>query len=232
MGVADFNIYMFAGGAGGNFLTNIIIIAISVLFLIGAIFAVVKFKRHRKLSIPLAEEIPLSDNRTALKMSKCGWFGKHQQFWGLKESGEQEVVTKDNRRILFVSSEDFTDINGRMGIRAIRKPDDPKVLIPVAKTTIKNKELILDIAPADYRDVAVRLVELEHENLAKTWEKHAPMLVAIGLMVVAIVIGTYMIQQGANTSKYILDKSVETSKILKSATQTINTMPATSSTAP
>lgn len=219
----DFNVYQYLGGMQG-FIQGFYVLVIGIVAMFVVLIAVIKIKRFRKLKIPIIEYIQLKNGSLSTKTHlKAGWFGKHQKFWGLKETGEDELVTSDKRRIPNAASTDFEEINGRMGLKVLRKPDDPKILIPISKSEIKNDKLIMEIAPADYRDVAVRLVELEHQNLMSNFNKYAPTFMALGMILLCFVICTYMVQQAG---KFGLEVIAQAKSINK------NPAPITSNKAP
>ena len=73
------------------------------------------------------------------KKCKAGYFKHRTTFFGLYDYGYEEVCkTKDGREILNVSSEDFHEINGKMGLIVQRSPEDPRVLVPINKCKLDN----------------------------------------------------------------------------------------------
>ena len=97
-------------------------------------------------------------------------------------------------------------------------------LIPTPVTTIKkmevtNAHLLMEIAPADYRDASVKIINNTEKETQGKWEKLAPILVfgtmAIVFMITIILI-VQMVKQGQTEAKNLILEAgklaLETSK--------------------
>ena len=178
------------GNVGAWFATIFFWIVVVLGFFI-FIFVCLVIRKRRKLIYPVIEVTDLGGGKVGMRNTKAGWFKSDTTFFGLIEKGgEDKLRVKDGREIQNASSADFHDINGRRGILIQRKPDDPKVLLPIEKSVfinkvhlvkdktgkIINKVLLEDgsltilnkIAPADFRDTSSKIIQqAEQETLSK-----------------------------------------------------------------
>jgi len=156
----------------------IVILIMGVVF-IGSLY----FRQQRRFIYPCIEMVSLGQGKVSAVFTKAGWFKKNRIFFGLIESGgEQELICKDNKRKIFnVSSTDYHEINGKRGVICKRKDDDPEVLVPVDSVKVENLNLLLRIAPADYRDAAVDILETKRKETMGWLQQNAPMLIAVGV---------------------------------------------------
>lgn len=212
------------------------------LFLVATI-GFLLLRKRKKLMYPAIELTDLGAGKIGFKRSKAGWFKSKTILFGLLDwSGEEIMKLKDGRKVQDVSSEDFHDIDGRRGLLIIRKPEDPKILLPINKAGVTsyykkeeildrhgrgtgkyrivaqdlkpvkgmkvlNEKLLLEIAPADYRDASAKIVfDAEKETMAK-WEKIAPYVVfgAMGMIfLVTIILIVQMVKQGQTNAKDLI----------------------------
>jgi len=153
-------------------------------FIIGFLW----IKKQRKFKFPCLEVIGLGEGKVMTSLTKCGWFRSQRKFFGLWEyGGEEELIVKDGRKIQCASSVDYHTINGKRGIIAKRKDDDPEILVPLSKVKIENLKLIGEIAPADYRDAAVNIIEKYEKETMTWWQQNAPIIVLAGVIIFALI---------------------------------------------
>jgi len=147
------------------------------------------FRKARKYQYPCIEIIGLGQGKVSIINTKAGWFKKRSMFFGLIEAGgEQELKCKDgNRKIFDASSVDYHEINNKRGIICKRKDDDPDVLVPLSHVEVQGLHLLVRIAPADYRDAAVDILESKRKETMSWLEKNAPLLIGITIFVFGIV---------------------------------------------
>ena len=147
------------------------------------------WNKRKKYIFPVVEITGLGKGKVSLDYSKAGWFKKKKVFFGLIEKGgEEELICKrGNRKIYYVSSQDYHDINGKRGIICKRKDDDPEILVPLSKVEIKNPEVIAEIAPADFRDVAVQILDEKKKESLTWWEQNAPLVITLGILGFALI---------------------------------------------
>jgi len=166
-----------------------------------------KIKKRRKLRYPILMVVNIGNGKIATKETTAGWFKQKTMFFGLIDYGHEEVLkTKDGLRVLAGASTDFHEINGKSGLICKQKDDDPKILVPISKAKVYNEHLLAEIAPADYRDASVQIMEEATSELKPTWEKILGYALFGGAIIIAIV-GFIFASQTFNHS---IDKASET----------------------
>jgi len=99
-------------------------------------------------------------------------------------------------------------------------------LVPIPVTTLKkmevtNAHLLAEIAPADYRDASVKIVNNTEKETQNKWEKLAPILVfgtmAIVFMITIILI-VQMVKQGQTEAKNLI---LEAGKVALEASKNV-----------
>ena len=82
------------------------------------------------------------------------------------------------------------------------KADDPKILVPISKAhlTAEGNRMLMDIAPADFRDACSKIIsDAEKESLSK-WETIAQVLV-FGFVAMVLFISIILTIQYANNQQ-------------------------------
>jgi len=181
------------GGIGGAILgwgwtALLIFLAVGVIF--GFFIFGLWIARERKFSIPLIEVIGLGQGKIAIQRSKAGWIKKERVLFGLLETGGGTIcICKDGkRRIHNVSSEDYHEIDGKRGLIVKRKDDDPDVLVPISRVEVKNLSLMLEIAPADYRDAAIEILNEKKKEAYGWWDENKALVISMGIFLLMFVI--------------------------------------------
>ncbi|MCK4500827.1 hypothetical protein KAU11_10030 [Candidatus Babeliales bacterium] len=177
-------------GAGAlGMLSSTLTWAIGLIIFILIVIAGAKIKQMKKFRYPVLEIIGLGQGKVSIQMTKGGWFKKNRSFFGLIEgSGEEELITKQGKRKIHnISSTDYHELNGRRCIIAKRKDDDPEVLVPLSKVEVKNLSLLASIAPADYRDAGIQILEAKKRETMSWMEKNSPMLIAMGVFIFGLI---------------------------------------------
>jgi len=180
------------GMMGGVFLgwaSSLVFWALLILFLFSLFILFLIIKRKLKFVYPCLEIISLGQGKISVNVSKAGWFKKNKNFFNLIETGgEQELICKNgNRKIFCASSVDYHEINGKRGIICKRKDDDPEVLVPISKVNIENLDLLLRIAPADYRDAAEDILEKKKQEVLTWVEKNLPLIISLTVFIFGLV---------------------------------------------
>lgn len=222
------NIFFVFGQMQG-ILANILMFVVVGIIIGSFLFIIIFVKKTKKLKFPVLEIIKLKHGRIAINKTKAGWFKRQQKFFGLIEKGEELMMTEDKRIIADVSAEDFEEINGKRGLVVRRKDDDPKILLPISRIQFQNENLLMEIAPADFRDTAIRLLEQEADNLKTGFEKKLPQIINIGLVVITMIVLMFLIQQSSQALQQTADKCLAYQQACKT-TQTAP--PPASNTAP
>lgn len=85
-----------------------------------------------------------------------------------------------------------------------------QALDPIKKMDVTNLELLLEIAPADYRDASVKIITATEKETANKWEKFVPLLV-FGTMaiifMISIILIVQMVKQGQAEAKDLILES-------------------------
>ena len=168
-----------------------------IIFFVLAILGTLYIKKKRKLKYNVIEIVDRGNNDVEINTDlKAGWFGKRQYLKGLWCTGEEVLTTNLGDKILYFSSEDYKIVNGKKGIVCFRDPVRQDILVPISRTSIKNKELLAAIAPADYTDVAINII---NDAVAETtdWKDKMIQLGSWALVVifslVAIIIISFVV---------------------------------------
>lgn len=163
--------------------------AIGLVVFMGVVLIGAKVKQARKFRYPCLEMIGLGQGKVSITLSKAGWFKKNRKFFGLVEmSGEQELICKDGKRKIHnISSTDYHEFNGRRCIICKRKDDDPDILVPLSKVEVVNLDLLASIAPADYRDAGIQIMEEKRRETMSWMEKNGALVIALGVFMFGII---------------------------------------------
>jgi hypothetical protein len=172
-----------------------IIIAIIIAACIMFFFAL----KYFKLKYPILIITDLGNGKINIESTKGGYF-RSRSFLGVDYSGAEVMKTKKGRRINSSSTEDFHDIKGKRGLICYRKSDDPAILVPLTRVDILGKNLTAQIAPADYRDAAVSIMEQTQQETMGKFEKYLPYvaLSAVGVICLIIILVTTKFATGAH----------------------------------
>ena len=148
--------------------------------------------------------IILTDNgngKVGMTLTRAGWFRSKKILGGLLDvSGERRLEVKDGRIVQQGSSADFHELNYKTGLILREKADDPKILLPISRVDLNtdSRRMIMQIAPADYRDACSKIIsDAEKEALSK-WETLAQVLVFGFLGVVLLISMILVIQYSKN----------------------------------
>jgi len=129
-------------------------------------------------------------------------------FFGLWDYGSEEVFRlKDGRTVLNISSEDFQEINGKMGVMVQRSPEDPRILVPITRVKIENGELLTKIAPADYRGTVIDIIRKAEKETQDKMDKIMQYAFWGGIIIfsfVAIILITQMVKNGQTEAKDLI----------------------------
>ena len=175
-------------GFGALFSSMLTWAIVALAFFVGA-FLMLKFKQSRKFKLPVLEITGLGQGKVSVNLSKAGWFKKNRRFFGLIEVGGEQIMltNKGKRRIYNISSTDYHEFNNKRCVICKRKDDDPEVLVPLSKVEVTNLKLVTSIAPADYRDTAIQLMEEKRKETMSWLDKNAPLLIAMGVFVFGLI---------------------------------------------
>jgi hypothetical protein len=169
----------------------IIILTIGIFFIYGWLV------RRSKLKYFALEFVRFGNGKVGVNQMKAGLFKSKTFLFGLFDYGNEFVMkTTNNKIIQGAKSTHLHDIFSKKGYILIRSPKDPKILVPISKVEFENLQAVMAIAPGDYRDASIRLV---NEAIKETagWEKLLP-YIAVGLVVVMTIINVVVNMQMTN----------------------------------
>jgi hypothetical protein len=179
-------------------------------------------RKKRKLVYYCHIDTDLGAGKIGRETTKAGWLKSKTMFFGLLDyGGEERLKTKDGRIIQNASAEDFQEIDGKRGICCVRKGDDPQILLPINKMIVTNKELLEEIAPADYRDASSKIISESEEETKGKYDKLLNVILygTIGIIfLICIILITKMVSEGqASAQQFSLDSMKTASEYCKSA---------------
>lgn len=177
--------------------------------IIGFFFGILVVRKRRKLNKIVLEKIDLGDGRIDYRLTKGGWFKKRFTLMGLWDYGSEFIFRlKDNSIVDNVSHQDYRMINGKLGIVVIRNPNDQKVLFPIHREFLSRNsmEMMNEVAPADYRDSAEKVIEQTDLEMQSKWQQYAPLIIIGVVVMITLIITILNTQYG----KYMVDKAIQT----------------------
>jgi hypothetical protein len=196
---------LFSWTTGSVFWVGIILI---LCILVG--FFYLFMNRRSKLKYNCLELLRFGNGKIGVNLHKAGLFSTHTLMRGLIDYGkESSYKILDGRLIQQGKTSQLHDILGKKGWIVVRKSGDPKILVPVDKIYIQNLGLMMDIAPADYRDASCRIVEAATKETMSWADKYLPYLL-IGALIIGIIISQVISMQMINNAQ---TKAIEIQKL-------------------
>lgn len=192
---------------------------------LAATFGFLWIRKKRKLIYPCLEIVDYSNGKMGFNQIKAGWFGKKKALRGWIDYGEEQVETQDGDLILNFSTEDFQEINGKRGIVCHRDPVNPDILVPITRATVKGKDMLAEIAPAEYRDAVLRIIDEADRETSDLTTKIVQWVLLGGTIIfalVAIIVITQMVKQGQKEAAELIANSGEI--CLKNAKEVCQTL--------
>ena len=177
------------GGAIGGWGSSMLFWAVIAMALCAIFIGFLYIKKQFSYKFPVCEVVGVGEGKVMFEYSKAGWFKKKSFFFGLIQAGgEQEMrVKRGGRKVQQVSSMDYHEINGKRGLIVKRKDDDPEVLVPLSKFEISNEKLLAEIAPADYRDAAIDILDEKRKETLTWWDENKSTLLLAGVIIFALI---------------------------------------------
>lgn len=170
-------------------------------------------RRKRRLMYPVAEYVDLGNGKSCINTDlKAGWFGKKLYLRGLWWTGEEIMRTSLGDIIHDFSTEDFQEVNGERGIHCYRDPVRQNILVPLDKTSFTNKAAVANIAPSDFTDTAVNIVNdatLEVSDWKDKLIQFGGWALVVIFSLVAIIVIVQMVNHGQDKSAELLLQSGE-----------------------
>jgi hypothetical protein len=175
------------GAVSGWLSSGLFWLIIGIGLTIGVISLLV-VNRNRKLKYNCLELINFGNGKVGINKLKAGTFKKKSIFFGLFDVGSENVYkTSDGRIIPEANSDDLHDIMNKKGFILRRKDDDPKLLVPISAIGWKNERALFEIAPADFRDASVNIVEGATKETQSWADKYLPYIMIGGIIIFSIV---------------------------------------------
>lgn len=200
----------FTGGLF-NLLSSFMFWGVIALVFVVVFFGLLVIRKKRKLINPVIEVTSLGRGKVGIKVGKSmrgGWFKHNSAIFGLWDYGQEEIFkVKDGRQVLSVSSEDFQEINGKMGLMVMRSPEDPRILVPISRVKVENGELLTNIAPADYRSTVVDIIRKAEKETSDKLDKIMQFVFWGGIIIfsfIAIILITQMVKNGQTEAKDLI----------------------------
>lgn len=191
------------GASGGSILLNLgfwmAFLVIFGIITVGAIF----IRKNRKFKFPVLILNDLGGGKIGVEKTKAGWFKSQKVLFGLiDKGGERRLETKDKRLVQQGSTEDFQEIGHTRGLIVMAKSDDPKILVPLKRLKLENKELLSAIAPADYRDASAKIISEAEKETKEGWEKIASVILygLLGIILLVVIILTIQYSKSQMTA--------------------------------
>ena len=168
-------------------------------------------RKKRKLNTPVIEITSLGRGKIGIRVGKKmrgGWFKHNSALFGLWDYGQEETFkVKDGRTVLSVSSEDYQEINGKMGLMVMRSSEDPRILVPINRAKLENREMLFNIAPADYRSTVVDIIRKAEKETSDKIDKIMQFVFWGGIILfsfIAIILITQMVKNGQTEAKDLI----------------------------
>jgi len=200
----------FTSGMFGLLTSGLFWLVIIAVF-VAVVFGFLLIRKNRKLSNPVYEITSLGRGKVGIRSGRKmrgGWFKKNVTFFGLWDYGYEEVFRlKDGRVVLNISSEDFHEINGKMGVLVMRSPEDPRICVPVYRVKCENGELLTKIAPADYRGTVVDIIRKAEAETKDKLDKIMQYAFWGGIILfsfISIILITQMVKNGQTEAKDLI----------------------------
>lgn len=206
------------GGYSGwmvSWLTSTAFWLFVMLIILGAFFGMLIIRKRRKFNKVVLELIDLGDGRFDFLITKGGWFKSKVTFFKLYDYGsEDRFKLKDGTIVDNVSQNDYRRILGKLGLVIVRNPNDPKIAFPVSRFWLseRSKQMMTEVAPADYRDSAEKCIEQVDLEMQSKWQQYAPLIIIGVVVMITLIITILNTQYG----KYMVDKAVQTIAEIKS----------------
>lgn len=199
--------------------TSILFWALVIVIVFAMFIGILVVRKRRRFEFPLLEIYNVGNGKIRTDVSRAGWFKKKKIFFNLLDiGGEEELRCKKGfRKIFNPSSIDYNEIDGKRGIIVKRKDDDPDVLVPLSRFAVSNEKLIASIAPADYRDVSTQILEERKNETLTWWEKNAPILMTMGVIVFTVIALILVFQFARGESSAWRDALLEMKTLQSSA---------------
>lgn len=196
---------------GFKLLTTGLFWLVAVFVLIIGSFGGLWLRKRKRLQYPALIHFETGGGKGGYINSKAGWFKSKTFLFGLWDYGKEEYLKlKDGRKVQGASTEDFHEINGKKGIVCVQKEDDNNILVPITKTEIVNKKLLMQISPKEFRDASVDIIKQAENETRNRLEQVMQWVMLGGVIVfalIAIILITQMVQRGQTEAAELIKEA-------------------------
>lgn len=180
-----------------------------IIFISIALVGILYIRKKVKAKYTLIEVVEYGNGKVGLNKLKAGYFGKRKMFRKLWDWGETQLETTAGDRILNFSTTDYHEFDGKKAVFVKRDNINQDILVPLSKINIKGSEMLMEIAPGEYRDEAIKIIQESAKETSDSTEKVLQWVLFIGVILfalVSIIVVTQMVKTGqAEASKLIID---------------------------
>jgi hypothetical protein len=152
-------------------------------------------RKRRRLTVPTIELVDYGNGKIGINKFMSGWFGKELMLKGLWWKGVEVLRAASGEEIRDFSTQDYQTIDGKRGVVCFRSPTNQDILVPISKCKVVGKEMVADIAPAEYIDAAKEQYSNSKKETIDTKEKMMQFL-GWSLIIIASLLMIIFIIQG------------------------------------
>lgn len=192
-----------------DWLLSPLIWGVLILIFVAGTVGILYIRKKRKLVYNVIEIVAYGNGKAGFNFMRGGYYGKKKVLRGWFDYGEEQLETQDGDKILNFSTEDFHEYNGKRCIVVARDSVNQDVLAPVNEINIKGMKMLAEIAPAEYRDAALDIIN-EADRETSDYTKQIVQWVLVGMTIifslVSIIVIAQMVKNGqTEASELILE---------------------------
>ena len=184
-----------------------------VLIFVSVTFGFLAVRRKRKLIYDIMEVVDYGNGKAGFNIMRGSYFGKQKALNNWLDYGDEQLETKDGTKILNFSTDDFSEINGKRGIVVARDQINQDILAPINKIYTKGQQMLLEIAPAEYRDAALDIIK-DADRETADWTKQVIQWVLIGgtiiFALISIIVVAQMVKNGQTEASNLILEAGQT----------------------
>ena len=190
------------------------LIWIAIVVVVGILgMGVLYIRKKRKMYKDFIEVVDYGSGKAGFNTMKGGYVGKKKAIFGLLDYGDEHLESEYGDIIFNFTDADYQEINGKRGILVARDPNNHKLLVPLSKVHIVNKEIFLDIPPGEYVDAVKELIG-DVENETKDRMKEIAQWIIFGGIIIfailSIIFVTQMISQSQEKASNLIMEAGKT----------------------
>lgn len=157
------------------------------------IWAFLYLNRRRKLQYKVYELVRLGEGKTFIKETRAGWFKNKRLLFGLIDYGNETIMyTKDWRRVLNFSTEDYHENAKGRCLIVTSDPEDKSIVVPINSVEFRGDSIYSQIAPMEIRDASIDAFKRSEKEL-KSFSETIVQLVVIGILIMGSIIAIALV---------------------------------------